>query len=230
MVSRAQAERLRKAQIGIRTLVERDLEAFWASLDLARPERVRDELLDFVPVLVQAYGESAAALAADWYDEMRAAARAPGRFTADMDVPDETEAVEATVRRASAALFTDTPADALVAIQSKAGKYALNGARQTVMHSTAHDPAASGWKRVTRSGACRLCRMLEGRGGVYKESTAHFASHGDCNCAAVPSWDRRAPEVDVRLYEASKRTSRMTPAQRERHNAQMRSYLEAYDD
>lgn len=70
--------------------------------------------------------------------------------------------------------------------------------------------------------------MLAGRGAVYKEATVHFASHGDCNCAAVPSWDQNAPEVDVSLYKASQRTSTMTPAQRESHNALIQRAIDQY--
>jgi hypothetical protein len=209
MPSRAETERLRQAQVGLRSLVERDLRAFWSSLDLNKPEAARDALLRFVPDLVATYGESAAALAADWYDEVRALERIPGRFRAVMDPPNEDVALVETVRRSAGALFTDNPGDALVGITAKAGKYALAGARRTIITSTDRDPRASGWQRVTRAGACRFCRLLAGRGDVYKESTVHFAAHGDCNCAASPSWDQSAPEVDVRLYEASKRTTRL---------------------
>ncbi|UNX54090.1 hypothetical protein MF406_14230 [Georgenia sp. TF02-10] len=226
MVSPADAERLRLAQVGIRTLVERDLAAFFASLDLGRPEAARDALLEFVPYLVSTYGESAAAVAADWYDEQRAVERVPGRYRAVMQDSPYTDAVEGTVRRAAGALWTPTPGDALLTLSSKAGKYALAAGRQTIVTSTDRDPRASGWQRVTRGGACRFCRLLAGRGAVYKQSTVHFASHGSCNCAAAPSWDPDAPEVDVGAYEASKRTSRMGPEQRARHNATIRVYLD----
>lgn len=233
MVSRASADRLRRAQAGIRSLVERDLNSFWGSLNLNRPEAARDALLEFMPVLVQSYGESAAAMAADWYDETRAAERVAGRYRAAMVVPDETAAIEATTRRAAGALWTDAPNDALWMIAGRAGKYALAGARETVSHSTFRDPAASGWQRITSPGACNFCTMLAGRGAVYKKETVNFAAHGgakggECNCAAVPSWDRNAPEVDVRLYEASRRTTHMTPEQKANHNALIQRAIEEY--
>lgn len=225
MVSAADTARLRAAQVGVRRLVERDLSSFFMSLDLSRPERVRDELLRFVPVLVRAHGESAAAIAADWYDDLRAGERVPGRFRAVMVGSPYLDATEGTVRRAAGSLFTDTPGLALTTLLPSMGKYVLAAGRQTIAASTFQDPQASGWQRVVRAGACNFCRMLHGRGAVYRESTAHFASHKSCNCAAAPSWDRDAPEVDVRLYEVSKRTSAMTPEQREEHNARVREYL-----
>lgn len=221
MVSPSDAERLRQAQEGIRRLIVRDLTAFFGSLNLARPEAARDSLLEYMPLLVAQYGESAAAVAADWFDEQRALAGVAGRFRAEMVVPDESDAVEATVRRAAGALFTDAPREALASLAPTAAKYALSAARSTIARSADRDPRASGWQRVTRAGACRFCQMLHGRGAVYKESTVHFAAHKTCNCAAVPSWDHSAPEVDVSVYEASKRTTAMTPEQREQHNARI---------
>lgn len=238
MVSAAAAAELRKALIGVRALVDRDLTAFFASLNLDRPESARDQLLEFVPLLVAEYGDVAASFAADWYDEMRDSESVPGRFRAAEQASPYSDATDGLVRRAAGALFTDAPADALVTLTASAGKYALAAGRQTIVTATDLDPRASGWKRVTRSGACGFCRMLAGRGGVYKERTAHFASHGDCNCASVPDWDPNAPEVDVTLYEASRRMTALreraaagdaSAARRiEQHNALIHRAIEQY--
>lgn len=212
----------------MRGLVVRDLESFFGSLNLARPEAARDALLEYVPLLVSQYGQSAAAVAADWYDDVRAAERVGGRFRALAQASPYEDAVEGTVRRVAGALFTDAPTDTLTSLAGRVGKYVLAAGRETVRVSTARDPRASGWQRVTRAGACGFCRMLAGRGGVYREATAHFASHDDCNCASVPSWDQTAPEVDVAVYEASKRTTGMTPEQKARHNAAVQRAIDEY--
>lgn len=225
MVAAAAAQELRLAQVGIATLFERDLAAFWFSLDLTRPELARDALLQFVPALTRTYGESAAVVAADWYDAQRALERVPGRFRAVMMPSPYQDAVEPMVRRAAGALFTEAPGDALLTLQSSSGKYALGAGRQTIVTSTERDPRTAGWQRVVRAGACDFCVMLHGRGGVYKESTAHFAAHKACRCVAVPSWDQDAPEVPVSAYVASRRTSAMSAEERERHNAALRAYL-----
>src|SRR5690625_6174612 len=52
------------------------------SVDLRNPKRARDRLLVEVPQLTTAYGEQAALLAADWYDELRYLERVPGRYRA----------------------------------------------------------------------------------------------------------------------------------------------------
>ncbi|MBK0296290.1 hypothetical protein IAE22_29520, partial [Bacillus sp. S34] len=41
------------------------------SLDLTRPESARDELIEFVPQLVREYGDVAATVAAEWYEQVR---------------------------------------------------------------------------------------------------------------------------------------------------------------
>lgn len=210
MPSAADATRLRRVQASVRALVEQDLTEFWSSLDLTRPEVARDALLQYVPYLVDQYGDSAAALAADWYDDVRARERVPGRFRALAQQSPYLDAVDGTVRRAAGSLFTDDPAVGLGTLLGTTGKYVLAAGRSTITRSADRDPRATGWRRITRPGACGFCRMLAGRGAVYKESTVHFAAHGgahggECNCAAVPDFDPNAPEVDVVLYQASQR-------------------------
>lgn len=229
MVTAVQAAELRTAQAGIRTLVERSLTTFYGSLSLSRPEAARDALLTFVPALVAQYGQTAADVAADWYDEMRAVEGVPGRYRAQAQESPYADAVDPMVRRAAGDLFTDSPRGTLTALTASAGKYVLAAGRQTIMTATDLDPRARGWRRVTRGGACKFCQMLAGRSGaVYTERSAHFAAHGKCNCASVPDWDPNAPEVDVALYEASKRTTGMTPAEKAQHNALIRRAVAAY--
>lgn len=188
MPTSADTLRLRTAQRGIRALVERDLTAYFWSLDLTKPETARNELLEFVPYLVGEYGTIAADVAADWYDNVRAADLVGGRFRAIAFVPDQTEAAEGTVRRAAGALFTDQPDAALLSLLGPAGKYALSGSRDTVAGSALADPYAAGWQRIVRADACDFCRALAGAGEIYRDPD--FPSHGNCNCAAAPAWDR----------------------------------------
>jgi hypothetical protein len=228
MPSQDDVNRLRQAQAAIRALVERDLEALFWSLNLDNAEAAAAQLRMFIPELVRQYGEAAATMAADWYDEVRAAEGVPGRFRAAMAPSPYQDAAEGLARRAAGALFTAAQADALTTLLPSVGKYALAAGRDTIATSTHRDPRAVGWQRVVRSGGCRFCRMLAGRGAVYKDTTAHFASHGHCNCAAVPSWDQDAPEVDVEIYRASARTTGMSERQKAQHNALIRGALDTY--
>lgn len=255
----AETDRLKAQQAGVVALATRDLEEFFASLDLDRPDRARDALAAYLPLLIQRYGEVAATLAADWYDDVRSLNRIAGRFRAVAAAPaDATARVEATVRRTMGAAFAPAAASAvaagslpivgaaarsliLPALVDPMTKMVLAPGHGTIISSTIADPKASGWTRITRTGACKFCRMLAGRpGAVYKERTADFAAHGHCNCAAAPSWDRHAPEVDVKQYVASERLDgvrkraaagdKKAAAELERHTARVQSYLAGMDD
>jgi len=163
-----------------------------------------------LPVLVNRYGEMAATLAADWYDVQRQVAGVSGAFSAEVrSTPFLVERVEGTVQRTAQALWSPRPEDMLTGMKSASGKYALESGRETIAWSSYKDPQARGWYRVVRAGSCSFCQMLHGRGGVYTRETAFFASHKSCNCAAAPSWDGDAPEVDVEQYKASDRVEAM---------------------
>lgn len=231
MVSIAEAEQLRLAQQGIRVLVEERMNRiveYLVSQPNLTPAQFRNALVSQTNLVVARYGESAAALAAEWYDAVRAAEGIGGTYRAvTATSPYGPDAVEGMVRRAIGPMFQDNPDVAAVmrTVSANAGKYTLGASRETIRVNSFRDPRADGWRRVARGETCSFCLMLVGRGAVYRERTAFFASHSKCDCAAVPSFDPSAPEVDVRLYEASRRTTSMTAAQRVRHNELIRSYL-----
>lgn len=229
MATRVDVQRIQAANQSIARLAIRDLEAFWSTLDLTRPEAARDALLEFVPTLTATYGEIAATVAADWYEDVREST-VDGRFAAEMAATVERERVAARVRFGAGHLFTENPAGTLAFLAGAVEKYVLQPGRDTITLNTNRDPAAVGWHRETRPGACKFCRMLAGRGGVYRRSTVDFAAHDSCHCVAVPSWDANAPEVDVRQYEASKRTSAMSDEQLEAHRRRVREFLAEMPD
>lgn len=210
-------------------IVERmrdDLAAFWSTLDLSRPQAARAALLEFVPLLTDRYGELAAVVAADWYDEAREAAGVAGRFTALPADLVPANVVQNRTRFGAQHLWTPNPDQTRVFLASALSRYVLQPGWDTIQQSAIRDPAASGWRRVARADGCDFCRMLAGRGGVFRRSTVRFASHDDCNCGAAPDWDPTAPEVDVMAYTASQRTTAMGPEQHARHNARVRAWIE----
>lgn len=227
-----QANELRLAQAEIRRLVEsrmNEIVAYLAGRPDLSPAQFRNSLIAQTNLVVSQYGDIAASMAAEWYDDMRLAEGVAGSFRAVPQVsPYGADAVDGMVRRAVAPMFDEVPDVSAVmrTVVQNAGKYVLGAARETVRRNSFIDPRGTGFQRVARPGACDFCIMLVGRGAVYKKETAFFASHGDCNCAAVPSWDPDAPEVDVELYEASRRTTGMSDAERSRHNSAIRDYME----
>lgn len=188
-----------KANDGIATLVERDLLAFLASLDPARPEAVKADLFEFVPVLIAQYGDIAATVAADWYDELRAAEGVSGRFRAPLAplVPDEVvNGRLGYATRPDGPLFAGA-FDTLTTFTAMiANEYALQPGRDTVIQAAHKEKAA--YARVPEPGACKFCLMLASRGFIYSKSTVGDAKkfHGKCRCNAMPVWDETRARVE----------------------------------
>lgn len=230
MPTRAEVEALRRAQAELARRADADLTGYFESLDLERPERARDGLLVVVPVIVATYGAASSTVAADWYDAVRADARVGGRFRARMAPTFPAEFVQARVRFGAGHLFTSSPGQMLPFLSGAVDEYVKQAGRDTVVLSSTSDPKASGWVRVTRGAqTCDMCTFLAARGAVYRsEFNAAFATHGHCDCEAVPSWDADAPAVPARVYRPSQRTRRMSDEQRRVHNERLRDGIDRW--
>lgn len=189
MVERERFEEYRQANKELSRLVKRDLTAFFASLNLGRPEAARDALLEFLPLLTAQYGDIAASVAAEFYEEMRASQGARGSFTALGAASVPSEAVEARVRSAAAHLWTPTPEAMLGGLLLAADKFVKQPGRATIAANAKREGVR--WARVP-SGAktCSWCLILASRDAVYSSKKAAVGAdgdhyHGDCDCQAV---------------------------------------------
>lgn len=146
--------------------------------------------MDVLPRLVAVYGAAAATLAADWYEDFREQADIDSRFRAiTAELPDVGR-TDALTRWGISPLFKAEPdfASALTLVSGGLQRIVANAGRQTITQSSIDDPAAEGWQRVGSGKDCEFCAMLIGRGAVYRESTATFASHDHCSCSAAPAF------------------------------------------
>lgn len=168
-------------------LADADLQALWRQVSSA--EVAREALSDILPQIVDVYGSAAAALAADWYDELRDQSEVAGRFSAiAAEIPGSSR-TDALAGWAVGPLFSEDP-DFDLALGRVAGglqRIIANAGRDTVTFSSVKDPRARGWQRVG-GGECQFCQMLIDRGAVYSEASADFPSHDHCTCAAEPVW------------------------------------------
>lgn len=181
-------------------LAKGDLDDLFRRVSDARSPELREALLDVLPELVATYGTASAALAADWYDELRDEAAASGRFSAvPADLGDSK--TEGLVGWAMTTAVDDAGFKAL--ILGGLQKRIANASRHTVMRNSVSDPQSAGWKRIG-NGACDFCLMLIARDELYSEATADFASHEDCNCSAYPLIKGAEP-IDVKDYVRSSR-------------------------
>lgn len=188
-----------RANDGLSGLVERDLLAFLAALDFGKPGAVRDALFDFVPALVSGYGDAAALIAADWYDDLRDAEGVGGSFRAPLAPSVPVEQVQGRLgfaTRSSGPLWAGDSATLTAFLGMMANEYVLQPGRDTVMQAAHADKAA--YARVPEPGACKFCLMLASRGFVYSKSTVGDSKkfHGKCRCNAMPVWDEARARVE----------------------------------
>lgn len=211
------ASEQRQALIDLTTLARRDLFAFWASLQGLSADQTRDALAVVLPEIGVAYGSAAASLAADWYDELRDAADPKGRFGADPVAAPGPARWESLARWGTSPLFGDKPdpAAAFSLVEGGLQRSISDGHRLTVVEATWRDPSTPGWQRKGSGDSCSFCKMLIGRGAVYRSDTVTFKSHDHCNCMATPTWGKTVgKDVDTVAYSASAR--RQTKADRDR--------------
>lgn len=188
---------LRTALVQLSDNAERDLAALWAQLDA---QTVTDGLMDVVPALVGDYGDAAAGVSAEWYDEYRAELNVPGRFTAG--VPATADLGAEALAGWGASLARQDWDTALAQISGGLVKRVMTAGRDTLMSAAQDDPQARGWQRSGR-GECAFCRMLIGRGAVYTKASVNFGAHDSCRCVAIPSF--RGRPVPVKPYEVTDR-------------------------
>ena len=205
MTTRADVDRLTAAQRRIVTLARADLEEFFASLNLASPEAAREALLEYAPILVAEYGEASAAVAAEWYEEVRAR-EVGGRYTARVGGLTPDDAVRGGVRYAAGHLWTESPELTIAVLSGAIQRYIAYGGRDAVARNVATDPARPRYARVPAGRTtCAFCTMLASRGFVYhSEADAQRRGrnqtqdkyHDDCDCQVVMSWDRDRPHIE----------------------------------
>lgn len=190
MLATDDIEQIRVANSSLSERVSSALEGYLWSLDFANPSAARDGLLDFVPTLTAQYGQVAASLAADWYEEQRAASGAVGRFAAALapSVPNDT--VQGTVRYLAGHLWTPTPESIISPLLLAADKYVKQPGRDTISHNARREGVR--WARVpTGAKTCSFCLMVASRDAVYVSERAATrgrgggAYHGHCDCQAV---------------------------------------------
>lgn len=194
MPSRADVEAFAQTNRSIRVLILAALRGYWQGLDHTNAIDTRDALLEVVPALVAQYGEIAASVAADFYDTARAAAGAPGAFTAVLADPVDLESVRSDVRWSIGPLFNrenpDPPA-ALGRLEQKVDELALQPGRDTIAHSAGRDPAKVRWARVPVGKTCAFCLMIASKGAVFHSAESAGAGrkyHGGDDCTPAPFW------------------------------------------
>lgn len=199
MTTRADLERLSRGLDEATRRAVAALDAAIGHLDLSRPEIVRDALLEAFPAIVSRYGDVAATLAAEWYEQMRAEA-ASGSYGAVLADGPSYEQTARTVRWAAGGLWGPDPSGVPGLLQEALARYVGWQGKSTVTTNVAADPARPRWARVPgRGGCCAWCAMLASRGFVYESSKTAGEGHpyhAHCSCVPTPLWRGQAGRID----------------------------------
>jgi hypothetical protein len=183
---------------GLTAKMQREFASIWMRLNLNNPDVLRDPLAAVLAEVANKYGDAAVALAADFYDEMRADVVKTGpRFTPKLAAVPDLPRFESLAGWGIGPLFGADP-DPALALSNLAGglqETVTDAYMGTIAESSLADPAAQGWQRVANLGACTFCRMLEGRGSVYSETGVLFSAHGHCGCSAEPAFEGESRPV-----------------------------------
>lgn len=203
MTTRADVERLSGASRRLVDMAKRDLDALMRMVDLSNPEAARDAVLDVMPDLVREYGDLASMAAAEWYEEVRAAAGVASRHATALSPGMAAEVVQEGVRYAVGHFFGDDPMAALGLLAGMLQRYILYGSRDTVRRNAERDVARPRYARIpTGAKTCAFCEMLASRGFVYHDETKAGMKglgneyHNDCDCMVVVEFDADAHHVE----------------------------------
>lgn len=201
--------RLQSANDGVAAAADRELRAFLSGLDLTDVAAVKAAVFEYVPVLVEKYGDMAALVAADWFDEFRAAEAIGGRYKAVLAPATGSDVVARRLgfaTREGGALALGLPTDFVAFLSLMVNEYVMAPGHDTVLENTFKSGAA--YARVPEPGACDFCLMLASRGFVYSKATVGDSTkfHGNCRCHGMPVWDETKARVKYgydpdRLYE-----------------------------
>lgn len=186
----------RAAQRDVAALAYDEILAFWQTLDLSDPVLAVRALEAFLPEVIRDYGDVGAAIAAEFYDDLRAQSPAiRSAYAAVMGDAVPVDAVRASTRWAVGPLFgrgkVRTPEQALANVIQVANRFVLGSGRKTILTNVERDPARARYARVpSGETTCPFCLVLASRGPVYTSGNdAGHKFHGHCDCVPTPMWD-----------------------------------------
>lgn len=175
----------------------RDLAELWAMIsDPTDGRTVRAVLEEYLPVLIQTYGEPLAVQAAERFEEIRSMSGVSGRFTALLGKAPEADRINAHARRMIEPIFRgaeSNPDEAFRNIENLVGRMTLEQSRRTTVENTfSRGSRAKGFVRVPTPGKdhCSFCIMLSSKTfGSEKSAKAGTQFHNKCWCKVTPLFE-----------------------------------------
>lgn len=196
MTSRAELDQLTQAQAALVSMAERELRQAFGALDLSDPYAARDAMLEVYPAVVRRYGDLAASVAVEWFEDVYAM---PAQMADPLPTIQSTE----TVRYTAGHLFSENPSAFLSPVLVKLDRLVKQPGRDTLASSAQKNGLR--YVRVPKGAkTCAFCLTMASRAasniqgvGDYTYSTRYAAGaqgtgneyHGKCDCAVMPLRD-----------------------------------------
>jgi hypothetical protein len=216
----------RTGQVALTAATVRDASRLWPVLNVTRPsDRSYGAWQAAMQALVARNGDAASTLGRSYVQAAWDLAEQDGSPTLVTAAPAATQQVETSLRVTSLVAYRrglaaglsqeEAARSALIQASGAASRLVANAGRSTVAESTT---ASRGrWTRVTSGGACAFCKMIAGRGAVYRRGV-NFASHDHCNCSLRSEFGTDLPSVS-----STPSARRATDADRARVRAWLRA-------
>ena len=157
----------------------------------------RNEIIAIMDALLSPYTDNVAAVAAVFYDGLRAQAGIDDGYEAEAESMRDPEATAGAVRAFMETQVKGQPFDTLEKLLLERADYEIKrAANESVAYNAQRDPKKPKWARVPDgSETCNWCIMLASRGFVYgsKEMASH--THANCDCRIIPGFDNE-PSVE----------------------------------
>ena len=167
------ADEIQMALGGLHLEVKEVLTNFWRTLDLSNPAHARNELLEFMPMLLGQYGSKAASIAADWYDELRYDFGFRDTFITDLGGLLQPEFVQQRTRFGAGHLWTDTPDGTLLFLSGAITGWVTDAFNGTLELNMQNDPDDTWVIRKPEPDACKWCLTLGSRSAAQYRNAVY---------------------------------------------------------
>lgn len=186
----------------------RDLGDLWAMIPNPDDGRtVRAVLEEYLPVLIQTYGEPLAVQAAERFEEIRSMSGVSGKYSSILGTAPETDRINKHARRLIEPIFRgvdSNPAEAFRNLEGLTSRMVQEQARRTTVDNTfAKGSRSLGFVRVPTPGKdhCSFCLMLSSKTfRTEKSAQAGTKFHNKCFCKVTPLFE--GVEIDGYDQEA----------------------------
>lgn len=199
MVTRARTKEYMRHLNKVSDLANDEFQAAYEENAALDGETLSTLLLYVLTILTRQYGDIAGTLAAEFYEEARAA-EIGGTFVAQIANPWGAEHFDKALNYASRRFFgrDQDPQASIDYLKNKLGRAVKNSAHSTITTNATAD-TASGVKYAripTGAETCDYCLKIASYGFCFpseERAGALKKFHTNCDCAIVPSWYGEGP-------------------------------------